>query len=217
MHQKTVVACVLTPEGKAVRTFGTMAEALLALADWLLEQRVSHVAMESPGVFWQPIYNLLEGTGLEVLVVDAQHIKAVPGRKTDVKEAEWIAELLLRHGLVRGSAIPDRWRRELIFGLCEQKGSWTTPDAEFPHYGFEVTAENVLPLEVRLEAAGVKTHPLWTRRGVEALMDFRDPSGNLFEMYCTQGFEGANKLPRPPGWGGDFRPPIADLSYDWRG
>ena len=112
VHKRTVVACVLTPEGKAVRTFGTMTEELLALADWLVEQRVSHVAMESTGVFWQPIYNLLEGTGPEVLVVNAQHIKAVPGRKTDVKDAEWIAELL-RHGLVRGSVIPERGRREL--------------------------------------------------------------------------------------------------------
>src|SRR5437868_8732418 len=112
VHKRTVVACVLTPEGKAVRSFGTMTEELLALADWLVEQRVSHVAMESTGVYWQPIYNLLEGTELDVLVVNAQHIKAVPGRKTDVKDAEWIAELL-RHGLVRGSAIPDRGRREL--------------------------------------------------------------------------------------------------------
>lgn len=105
----------------------------------------------------------------------------------------------------------------MVFGLSEQRGGWTALDAEFPHYGFEVAPENVLPLKARLEAAGVKTHPLWTRHGVEALMYFRDPSGNLFEMYCTQGFEGADTLPRPPGWGGDFRPPIADLGYDWQG
>ncbi len=69
--------------GKAVRTFGTMTEELLALADWLVEQQGSHVAMESSGVFWPPIYNLLEGTGLEVLVVNAQHIKAIAAEYPD--------------------------------------------------------------------------------------------------------------------------------------
>lgn len=112
VHKKTVVACVLTPEGKQTRTFGTMTQDLLVLVDWLGEHRVTHVAMESTGVFWKPIYNLLEGLELTVLVVNAQHIKAVPGRKSDVKDAEWIAELL-RHGLVRGSYIPDRPQREL--------------------------------------------------------------------------------------------------------
>ena len=112
VHKKTVVACVLTPVGRETRTFGTMTRELLQLADWLLEQEVTHVAMESTGVFWKPVYNLLEGLGLTLLVVNAQHIKAVPGRKTDVKDAEWIADLL-RHGLLRGSYIPDRPQREL--------------------------------------------------------------------------------------------------------
>jgi catechol 2,3-dioxygenase-like lactoylglutathione lyase family enzyme len=104
-----------------------------------------------------------------------------------------------------------------IFGLSEQKGGWTAPDAEFPHYAFEVEGKDLAALKARLEVHGVKTHPIWTRHGVEALMYFRDPSGNLFELYCTQGFEGADQLPRPPGWGGDFRPPIGELSYDWQG
>ena len=112
VHKKTVVACVLTPEGKETRTFSTMTEDLLKLTDWLVAKRVTHVAMESTGVYWQPVYNLLEGLGLALLVVNAQHIKAVPGRKTDVKDAEWIGDLL-RHGLVRGSYIPDRPQREL--------------------------------------------------------------------------------------------------------
>jgi transposase len=85
---------------------------LLKLADWLVSQGVTHVAMESTGVYWKPVYNLLEDTGMNVLVVNAQHIKAVPGRKTDVKDAEWIGDLL-RHGLLRGSYIPDRPQREL--------------------------------------------------------------------------------------------------------
>jgi len=116
VHKKTVVACRLTPgEGpepvREVRTFGTTTSELLRLADWLAEAGVSHVAMESTGSYWKPVYNILEG-GFELLVVNAAHIKAVPGRKTDVRDAEWIAELL-RHGLLRASFVPDRPEREL--------------------------------------------------------------------------------------------------------
>ncbi len=112
VHKRTVVACVLTPDGQQTRTFATMTRDLVALSEWLQSLGVSQVAMESTGVFWQPIYNVLEDTGMNVLVANARYIKAVPGRKTDVKDAEWIADLL-RHGLIRGSAIPSRARREL--------------------------------------------------------------------------------------------------------
>lgn len=112
VHKKSVVACMLVPEGKELLTFGTMTQDLLKLADWLVARRVSHVAMESTGVYWKPVYNLLEGLELTLLVVNPHHMKAVPGRKTDMKDAEWIAELL-RHGLLRGSYIPDRPQREL--------------------------------------------------------------------------------------------------------
>lgn len=112
IHKKTVVACVLTDRGKETRTFGTITGAILTLADWLRSQQVPVVAMESTGVFWKPIYNLLEAEGFELLVVNARHMKAVPGRKTDVKDAEWIADLL-RHGLLTPSFIPDRAQREL--------------------------------------------------------------------------------------------------------
>ncbi|MDO8690819.1 MAG: IS110 family transposase [Dehalococcoidia bacterium] len=111
VHKKTLLASVITPERQETRTFGTMTKQLLEMADWFSENGVTHVAMESTGVYWKPVYNLLEGS-FTVLVVNAQHIKAVPGRKTDVKDAEWIADLL-RHGLVRGSFIPDRPQREL--------------------------------------------------------------------------------------------------------
>lgn len=126
VHKETVMACVITPEGKEIRTFSTMTNSLLKLADWLSERGVTHVAMESSGVFWKPVYNLLE-SDFEAMVVNAQHIKAVPGRKTDVKDAEWIAELL-QHGLIRGSFIPDRPQRELRElaryrrGLIRQRG-----------------------------------------------------------------------------------------------
>lgn len=112
VHKQTVVACLITPNGKEIRTFGTMTESLLKLADWLLANNCTAVAMESTGVYWKPIYNILEATGMEILVVNAQHIKNVPGRKTDVKDSEWIADLL-QHGLLRGSYIPDRDQREL--------------------------------------------------------------------------------------------------------
>jgi transposase len=116
VHKKTVVACcILSTKGrkpvKETRTFRTMTTDLLALADWLQEKGCSHVAMESTGVYWRPVYNLLEGQ-CELLVVNAQHIKAVPGRKTDVKDAAWLAELL-RHGLLRGSFIPSKPQRQL--------------------------------------------------------------------------------------------------------
>src|SRR5207237_7371119 len=105
---------VAGPRGKPqkeVRTFGTMTADLLALADWLAAAQCTHVAMESTGVFWKPVYNLLEDQ-FTLLLVNAQHIKQVPGRKTDVKDCEWIADLL-RHGLLRPSFVPDRPQREL--------------------------------------------------------------------------------------------------------
>lgn len=114
VHKRTVVACVLLhgedgSRTKEIRTFGTMTADLLALADWLTTLAVTHVAMESTGVYWKPVYNLLEGL-FTLLVVNAQHLKTVPGRKTDVKDAEWIATLL-RHGLLRGSFVPSQEQR----------------------------------------------------------------------------------------------------------
>jgi transposase len=116
VHKKTVVACVIVPgvkgkPQKAIRTFGTMTDDLLALGDWLAEREVTQVAMESTGVYWQPIWNLLEER-FTLLLVNAYHVKQVPGRKTDVGDCEWIADLL-RHGLLTGSFVPDRSQREL--------------------------------------------------------------------------------------------------------
>jgi transposase len=97
---------------KEKRRFGTFTADLLALADWLRANGVTHVAMEATGVYWKPVWNILEGQFAEVLLVNAQHIKAVPGRKTDQKDCEWIAELL-QHGLLRGSFVPPQPTREL--------------------------------------------------------------------------------------------------------
>src|ERR1700682_5524371 len=116
VHQATVVAClfIVFKKGqvqKQVRTFGTTTRELLGLREWLLSEGCTHVAMESTGVYWKPIYTILEGA-LEIVVANAQHVKKVPGRKTHVKDAEWIADLLC-HGLLRSSFVPPKPIREL--------------------------------------------------------------------------------------------------------
>lgn len=112
VHKRSVTACIITPEGKELRRFGTFTRDLLEMVDWIKQNGCTHVAMESTGSYWKPIYNLLEAEDFEILVVNAHHIKAVPGRKSDIKDAEWIADLL-RHGLLQGSFIPKREHREL--------------------------------------------------------------------------------------------------------
>ena len=147
VHKRTVVACVLTagPGLRAapeVRTFETMAADLAALADWLAERKVTHVALESTGVYWWPLWNLLEGR-FALVLANAQHVKAVPGRKTDVRDCEWLARLL-RHGLVRGSYVPDRAQREV---------------RELTRYRTALTRERAAEinrLEKTLEGANVK-------------------------------------------------------------
>ena len=116
VHKKSVTACVLVLEGPGkpkplVRTFGTMTRNFETLRDWLRELRVTHVAMEATGVLWKPVFNILEDD-FTILLCNARHIKAVPGRKTDVRDSEWIAQLL-QHGLLSGSFIPPRSQRDL--------------------------------------------------------------------------------------------------------
>jgi transposase len=111
VHKETVVACVLTPEGQETRTFGTMTAERLTLADWLLARGCTHVAIESTGDSWKPVFNSLEGTG-EVVLVKAQHVQTAPGRQTDVNDAAWLAALL-QHGFLRASFIPPVAQREL--------------------------------------------------------------------------------------------------------
>lgn len=116
VHQATVVACLLLvrKDGrvqKQMRTFGTTTRELGSLRQWLLAEGCTHVAMESTGIYWKPVYAILEGA-LEIVVANAHHVKKVPGRKTDVKDAEWIADLLC-HGLLRSSFVPPKPIREL--------------------------------------------------------------------------------------------------------
>ncbi len=116
VHKKMIVACliIVAADGKRrkqIRTFGTTTAALLELLDWLKAAGCTHVGMEATGVYWKPIYNLLEGH-FELVVANARHIKAVPGHKTDVKDAQWIASLL-QHGLLKASFVPSTEQREL--------------------------------------------------------------------------------------------------------
>ena len=105
---------------------------------------------------------------------------------------------------------------DIVLGLSPQKGGWTASDAEFPHYAFVVEAEDIWPLKERLEANGVPTHAIWTRNGHTGLMYFRDPSGNLFELYCANvKEEDEARMARRDEDG--FAPPIHQLSCEWNG
>ena len=127
VHQSSVVACIIITDQRRkprreIRTFGAMTKGLETLRQWLKTEGVTHVAMESTGVYWRPVHNLLHGA-FTLIVANAHHIKNVPGRKTDVKDAEWIANLL-RHGLINASYVPTpeiaelrdltRYRRKLV-------------------------------------------------------------------------------------------------------
>ena len=127
IHKNMMVACVFTSvRKKEIRQFSTMTEDILQLVSWLKETGCEMAAMESTGSYWKPVYNIFEEEQIPIMVVNAQHIKGVPGRKTDVKDAEWIADLV-RHGLVKASYIPNRdiiWFQitpmvsDLLIGLC---------------------------------------------------------------------------------------------------
>lgn len=116
VHKRFVTVCRVLPGAdggvvKEFKTVETMTDTLLGLGDWLSEGGVTHVVMESTGVYWKPLWNLWEEQ-FTLVLANAQHVKTVPGRKSDIGDAEWLAELL-RHGLVRGSVVPDRPQREL--------------------------------------------------------------------------------------------------------
>ncbi|MBV9580075.1 MAG: IS110 family transposase [Chloroflexi bacterium] len=180
IHKKTVVACVIVPSSKGkphktIKTFGTMTDDLVALGDWLAEQQATHVAMESTGVFWQPIWNLLEDRFV-LLLINAHHIKQVPGRKTDVADSEWIADLL-RHGLLRASFVPDRTQREL---------------RELTRYRTSLMQERaaeVNRLQKTLEGANIKLAAVATdvlgksgRESLEALVAGTNQAGELAQL-----------------------------------
>ena len=112
VHKKIVVACLRCGRKQELREFGTTTKELLRLTDWLIQNDCQMIAMESTASYWKPLYNVFESCELKAMVVNARHMKAVPGRKTDTNDAEWIADLL-QHGLLRSSFIPDKSQREL--------------------------------------------------------------------------------------------------------
>ena len=120
VHKKLIVACFRQGNKQEIRDFGATTRELLELADWLKDGECEMVAMESTASYWKPLYNILESSDLNAMVVNARHMKAVPGRKTDVKDAEWIADLL-QHGLLQASYIPAKDQRELRELVCYRK------------------------------------------------------------------------------------------------
>lgn len=112
VHKSVIVVCLRDGSKEELRSFGATTDELRKLADWLLENKCEISAMESTGSYWKPVYNVMEVLGVEIIVVNAQHIKNVPGRKTDAKDAAWIAQLL-QCGLLKPSYIPSREQREL--------------------------------------------------------------------------------------------------------
>lgn len=112
VHKKMIVACLKRGVKQELRQFGTMTKDIQELTTWLLEESCQMIAMESTGSYWKPLYNIFEISGLEAMVVNAAHMKALPGRKTDASDAEWLADLL-QHGLLKASFIPEREQREL--------------------------------------------------------------------------------------------------------
>ena len=112
VHKKIIVACFINGRKQEIREFGATTKELTKLAEWLKEGGCEMAAMESTGSYWKPIYNIFEVYDVKAIIVNARHMKAVPGRKTDVKDAAWIADLL-QHGLLKASYIPDKEQREL--------------------------------------------------------------------------------------------------------
>jgi len=179
VHKKTVVACRVHSQERGrkaqeTRTFGTTTAELLGLLDWLMEWECSHVAMESTGEYWKPVYNILEGE-VEILLLNARDIKAVPGRKTDVGDAEWITELL-RHGLLRASFVPPKPQRELR-DLTRQRSNLVRERAAVLNRLQKVLEGANIKLASVTKAGGVSV-----RQMVEAMVQGESDAAVLAEM-----------------------------------
>jgi transposase len=180
VHKKMVVACILitAPDGQVQRhldTFSTMTSGLLALDDWLTQHAVSQVAMESTGIYWRPVFTILEANR-SVMVVNAAHIKAVPGRKTDVKDAEWIADLL-RHGLLQPSFIPPLPVRILRDLTRHRKTLVQSRTQELNRLQKALETANIKLDLVVSDVAGVSS-----RRMIKALSSGAEDAGELAEL-----------------------------------
>ena len=175
VHKETVVACVRRViDGKTVkevRTFSTTTADLIALSEWLTESKCTHVAMEATGVYWKPVWHMLSDGGFELVLANAAHIKNVPGRKSDIKDSDWISDLLA-HGLIRASFVPDGPTQEMRTLLRTRK--------QLVHE----KARHILRIQKTLEDANIKLDSVITdiiglsgRKMIEALIaGERDPT-----------------------------------------
>ena len=180
VHKETVTACVRRVDSagritQEVRTFGTTTGQLLALGDHLVTQGVEAAAMESTGVFWKPIWNILEGS-LKVILVNARHIKNVPGRKTDVKDCQWIAQLL-QHGLLRASFVPQRPQRELR-DLTRQRSQLTAEQSRVSNR-IHKTLEDA---NIKLSSVATDVLGVSGRQMIQALMAGQEDPAELAEL-----------------------------------
>jgi transposase len=185
VHKASVTACLRSPgdgpqRRQEVRTFGTTTRELLRLGDWLTAAGCTHVALESTGVYWRPVYNLLAGS-VELVLVNAHHVKAVPGRKTDVRDSEWLAQLL-ELGLLRGSFVPPaaqralrdvvRYRKRLIEDRARDANRFQTVLAT-AHIKLASVVTDVLGVSARamLKALIAGMDPAWRATAANKLAD----------------------------------------------
>jgi transposase len=177
VHQKEIVVCVLsgTEEGplqKEINTFSTLTKSLYELLEWLEEKDVTHIAMESTGIYWKPVYNILEGY-FDITLANAQRIKNVPGRKTDVSDSEWIAKLL-RHGLIEKSFVPSQDLRELR-DLTRLRKKWIgNLTAEKNRISKVLECSNIKLGSVISDIFGVSGRKLLTRLVDQGYLDQKD-------------------------------------------
>jgi transposase len=181
VHKASVVACVLVTAAtgrtsKEVRTFRTMTADLEALSAWLREAQVEQVVLESTGVYWWPVFNILEEQGLSVVLVNAQHVKSLPGRKTDVRDSEWLADLL-RHGLVQASFIPPAAIRQLRELTRYRKAQVQQRTAEVNRLQKVLESANIKLAAVASDVLGVSG-----RQMLRALAQGEEDAGVLAEL-----------------------------------
>lgn len=179
VHKKVLVVCLMSGKKKEIKTYGTSTRDLLSLSDWLSENRCEAVAMESTASYWKPLYNVLEATEMKVIVANPQHIKNVPGKKTDMKDAEWIADLL-RHGLIQASFIPNKGQRELREQLKYRQSLVTDRTAELNrlqkmleggNIKLSGTVSNILGKSSRVLIEGIINGEKYTQDDIERMFE----------------------------------------------
>ena len=187
VHKKVLVVCLLSGKEKEIRSYGTSTDDLLALLEWLKENDCEAVAMESTASYWKPLYNVLEASDMNVIVANPQHIKNVPGKKTDVKDAEWIADLL-RHGLIQASFIPDKPQRELREQLKYRQSLVWNRTAELNrlqkmleggNIKLSGTVSNILGKSSRVLLEGILDKKKYTQEDIERMFEEHTLSNNL--------------------------------------